>query len=1088
MLKRMLLFLCLVGVFGLGTTVASAQAQSASADLTGTVADPSRAYIGGATITVTNIATGLQRTAATDPTGTYRIPLLPPGEYEIKAEMNGFAPQRRRGVALTVGQTVNISFELAIGIKSEVEVVETSLPLIETERTHQAGTITQKAITNLPINGRNFLDFARLTPGVVEENPTILDAQLPFTPSSGLSFAGQNGRANSVQIDGVDNNDIGTNGVRPTISQEAVREFQINRSSYSAEFGRASGGVINIVSRSGTNEFHGNFYNFFRNERLDARNTFAAGQKSRPPFKRNQPGFTFGGPLSRDKTFFFAAYEGLIRRESSFTSILSDPSILLPTTGQQDLINTLSASGDPALAAQARQLATLLTTSSNSPLPTAAQPFPLNRLTYRLLSDATGAFPVRETSSTGSLRFDHSLSEQDYFFLRYNTTNNSRNGLRVGGLVAPSGGFNLAIRDHNVVFGNTHNFRNSATNELRFQYVRSIFKSDPADSLGPRVEIAGIGSFGRDIFGASDRTQRRFQIVDNYAIARGKHSLKAGIDYSGFGIDFVSPAQGGNIEFAQLNIPLASVLDARTTSQLTTLLSTPRAAGGLERPDLIPVVTAQPLTTIQQFNFGFARAIDQGFGNPSANLPGQIFGLYLQDNLKILPNLLINMGLRYDYQMQPDGVPTDGNNFGPRLSFAYDPFKDGKTVIRGGVGVNFQSLYSLAGFLSVLGNNLLSTNILVSADSRLTPITPDSVCGQALSAGTPPSFCFFQQLVGRGLLNFPSTRTIPESAYLTLAGLTRETSTNKAVLRLAPDAITPYSVQSSFGIDRQFGGDWNVSLNYMVNHGLHLLRLRQVNALPHPSVQDVFGRPALIARADQTRLADYVLETAGSSIYHGLAVSANKRFSRLYQIIGSYTFGKAIDDSTDFIIEQGPQDPTNPGADRSLSSFNVRHRLSFSAILNSPYTNAAAGSWYQRALADFYFAPIITARSGFPFNIRTGIDINFDNNNNDRPFAVGRNTGLGPLFYAVDMRLGRRVAIGTDTGRSVEFIFDVFNLFNRVNYRQVNSTTGGVLFLDQLGFTDVRVKGSSRIPASSFGGFTSAYDPRVLQLAIKLNF
>src|SRR5215475_7229661 len=334
MLEQVLKVLCLLSALGLGALPVFAQARSSAADLTGVVLDSTKTLLPGATVTATNVATGLARSGASNSDGDYRIPLLPPGVYDVKIEVNGFNSQIKRGVTLTVGQTLTLNFDLTLGGPKESIFVETDDPLVETERTHQASTITQRPINNLPINGRNFLDFARLTPGVVEESPTVTSVQIGPLTTSGLSFGGQNGRANSVQIDGVDNNDTTSNGVRPTISQEAVREFQINRSGYNAEFGRATGGVINIVSKSGANEFHGDVYNYFRNERLDARNTFATTQRQDPPFKRNQPGFTFGGPIKKDRTFFFTAYEGLIRRESAFTTILADPSILQPTPGQ----------------------------------------------------------------------------------------------------------------------------------------------------------------------------------------------------------------------------------------------------------------------------------------------------------------------------------------------------------------------------------------------------------------------------------------------------------------------------------------------------------------------------------------------------------------------------------------------------------------------------------------------------------------------------------------------------------------------------------------------------------------------------------
>ncbi|HEY8459516.1 MAG TPA: hypothetical protein VIM99_04000 [Blastocatellia bacterium] len=974
---------------------------------------------------------------------------------------------------LTVGQALTLNFEMAIGSLEKTVVIDTDEPLVETERTHESATITQRPINKLPINGRNFLDFARLTPGVVEESPTITGAQVGALTTSGLSFAGQNGRANSVQIDGVDNNDTSSNGVRPTISQEAVSEFQINRNGYDAEFGRATGGVINIVSKSGTNQFHGNAYNYFRNERLDARNAFATGQPNDPPFKRNQPGFTFGGPIKKDRTFFFTAYEGLIRRESAFTTILADSSILQPTPGQQDLIATLVGSGAPNLVALGQQLQTMLTISAGSPSP-------LARNVFNLLNSSSGAFPIIQTSSVGSVRLDYGLNEQDFLFLRYSLTNDSQRNIGVGGLFAPSSGFDIGSRDSTFVFGETHVFKSGSSNEFRFQSIRNTYNVNTVDPFGPRYQVAGIGSFGREFYSPSERTQRRIQFLDNFSLLRGRHNFKFGADFSRYTIDTVSAVfLGGLIDFAQLNIPLAQALGPDATEQLVSAL------GSLGRPDLAPVVTTHPLTTVQQMSFGFARSINQGFGSPNAQFTGQILGLYAQDGFKARPNLYLSFGLRYDYDLQPSGTPRDGNNFGPRFSFAYSPFNNQRTVIRGGGGVYYQSLFTGLAFISsILSNGVIST-LLVSADPLLTPISPTSTCGLALP--TPPSFCFYQQLVNLGLLTVPSTGVIPESAYQTLLGLTRATSSNRLLVRLAPDVVNGYGAQGSLGIDRQIGRDWNVSINYLFNRGLKLIRPRQANALPNPSKLDAFGRPALVGRVDQTRLADFLFESAGSSTYHGMAVSVNKRFNRHYQVIGSYTFSKAISDADDVNFELGPQDPTNPRADRGLSSFDMRHRMSVAAIFESPF-RGGDGRFIGRALSDFYLSPVVTARSGFPFDIRTGVDVNLDSNNNDRPFMVGRNTGLGPWFFSADLRVGRRIGFSADSPVALELIFDAFNIFNRTNFRDVNNVTGGALFLDQLGITDVRVTGTSENAASQFRGFTSAYAPRVIQLGAKLSF
>src|SRR5262245_56690486 len=826
MLKQIVKVFFLLIAIGLGTLPALAQARSSSADITGVVQDPGKSVVRGATVTATNLDTGLTRKGASDLNGVYRIPLLPPGEYEVKVEVSGFNTQIRKNLTLTVGETLTLNFDLTLGGPKESLFVETNEPLVETERAHQSSTITQRPINNLPINGRNFLDFTRLTPGVVEESPTITSIQIGPLTTSGLSFAGQNGRANSVQIDGVDNNDTSSNSVRPTISQEAVSEFQINRSGYNAEFGRATGGVINIVSKSGTNKFHGNVYNYFRNERLDARNAFATAQRRDPPFKRNQPGFTFGGPIMKDRTFFFTAYEGLIRPESAFTTILADPTILQPTSSQQDLINTLINSGAPSLVAQGQQLQALLTTSPNSPLPGA-------RHTFNLLNSSNGAFPIIQNASTGSIRVDHGLSEQDFIFFRYSLTNDSQHNTGVGGLFAPSAGFDIGSRDNTFVLGETHVFSNGLSNEFRFQSIRNTYNCDTVDPFGPRYNIAGIGVFGREFSSPSDRTQRRIQFLDNFSLPRGRHNVKFGADYSRYTIDTVSAVfLGGNIDFAQLPIPLGFVLPQVlpvSAQQFVTSLASPPAVGGLGRPDiaqLAQTVLMQPLTTIQQLNFGLARSINQGFGNPNAQLDGQILGLYLQDSFKARPNLSLSFGLRYDYDLQPAGAPRDNNNFGPRFSFAYEPFNDQKTVIRGGGGVYYQSLYTGIAFIpTILGNGAIST-VLVTADPSVTPASPTSTCGQTPAGSAFPSFCFYQQLVARGLLTFPSTRIIPESAYSNLLGVTRATSANRLLLRLAPDIVNGYGAQASLGIDRQIGRDWNVSINYLFDRGVKLVRPR----------------------------------------------------------------------------------------------------------------------------------------------------------------------------------------------------------------------------------------------------------------------
>src|SRR5262245_49634786 len=289
------------------------QSQTASGEIKGTVTDYTGAVLPGAMITITNIETGVERSAVSDTTGSFRLLLLPPAQYEVKVQREGFSSYTRRPLQVTVGETVSVGVVLQLASVQQEVLVREVATQVETEKTQQSDTITEKQIDNLPINERNFLNFSLLTPGVTDSK-ALISFTLPQAPTSGLSFLGQNGRSNNVTIDGVDNNDDAVAAVRSTMSQEAVQEFQINRSNFSAEFGRAGGGLINIVSKSGTNRLNGSVFAFMRNEALDARNPFAFGannSKIDPPYNRVQAGFILGGPIKKDRTFFFLSYEGL---------------------------------------------------------------------------------------------------------------------------------------------------------------------------------------------------------------------------------------------------------------------------------------------------------------------------------------------------------------------------------------------------------------------------------------------------------------------------------------------------------------------------------------------------------------------------------------------------------------------------------------------------------------------------------------------------------------------------------------------------------------------------------------------------------
>src|SRR5216684_3989106 len=531
---------------------AFSQAQMSSGNIKGAVTDSTNSVVPGASITLTSIATGVERRAVTDVLGTFRFFVLPPTSYELKISSSGFAAMTRRPIQVTVGETVVVDAQLQPATLQQEVLVQEALPMLEVEKMQQSDTITEERIENLPINERNFLNFSLLTPGVTDANGMVTFS-LPQASASGLSFLGQGGRSNSVTIDGVDNNDDAVGSVRSTVSQEAVREFQINRSNYSAEFGRASGGLINIVSKSGTNKWNGDIFAFMRNQALDARNAFAFGPGGTaidPPYSRQQAGFTIGGPIKKDRTFLSLSYEGLRQRESRFVTFLENSSVLQPTPSQKSLIAALSTNPSASLRAIGATLGTVLTTSD--------QVFPD---TMKLLRSNSGVFPFRNNDNTASLRLDHSISEPSQVFGRLTFTDSGTIGGNFGGLRGPSRGTSRKIQDYAALFGNTYFFNPNRVNEFRFQFANREFDVYSTDAYGPEITINGVASLGRDYFLPSTRNEKRYEWLDNYTAVAGRHELKFGGDFNY--IPFQTTTEvflGGRFIFGEA-VPWAAAID-----------------------------------------------------------------------------------------------------------------------------------------------------------------------------------------------------------------------------------------------------------------------------------------------------------------------------------------------------------------------------------------------------------------------------------------------------------------------------------------------------------------------------------------------
>src|SRR5215213_3482048 len=410
-MKKMKNIFWLLLCISIGAASLFAQA-TATAELRGSVTDPNGSAIAGASVTATDNAKGTTRTVVTDDSGNYVILSLPPSTYTVKVTANGFSAKTVNNVLLEVGQQSALDVNLTIGnVDAVVDVLQDEQQIVDTERTQQSTVISARQLNNLPINRRNFLDFALLTPGVNDADNVndSTDFRVAQTPQSGLSFGGNNGRGNSINVDG-STADTAAGGARNVVSQEAVQEFQVDRNSYSAEFGGASGGMVNIVSKTGNNEFHGSLFGYFRDKTFDARNAFDFNPEGKSPYNRQQFGGSIGGKIIENRTFFFASAEGLRQNQTSFVTLngsLTNGLKISPATAagdQNGFLNYLASR--PAFAPLATGVRGVLTVPSAR--------------TANLYGATNGQFPANEDSALISGRIDHRFSDKDTGFIRLN--------------------------------------------------------------------------------------------------------------------------------------------------------------------------------------------------------------------------------------------------------------------------------------------------------------------------------------------------------------------------------------------------------------------------------------------------------------------------------------------------------------------------------------------------------------------------------------------------------------------------------------------------------------------------------------------
>src|SRR5579859_3829182 len=1087
------------------TGMAYAQGVGASGDIRGTVTDPSGAVVTNATVTATDVAKGIKHTVATDNNGQYRLTGLQPAAYSLSVSKSGFQSELAKNVVVNVGQTSTVDFPMKVSQVSEQVEVTAEPPVVETERGAQANVVTEQTIRDLPINRRDYLTFTLLAPAVSDSTRLASDQdyRVKQTPQSGLSFYGSNGRGNSVTVDGGEVNDD-AGGVRLNMSQDAVQEFQINRSNYGADLGGASGATINIVTKSGGNDVHGTLFGYFRNDALDAANPFsvtqalapgqtfnpavtdAAGKHIKDDLSRQQFGGSIGFPIKKEKTFLYSSFEGLLSDAQNAVPLLSNTATLRPSTGQQAIINALNAHpgnvpcfpSTPAIPGPVcAGIYSNIFTVSQSTGASAGQ-IARNSFLVNQLEGNGGLFPYATRLYLASTRFDHQFSDRNQVALRYSFGHDLEQNPDVTSLTGFSRGSSVKAFDNTLLGSWFHQFSSTTLNEARVQWNYSNFDVNPNVPGEVGLDIPGFGNLGTQIFLPSFTIMRRYEFADNMTLVRGKHNIKFG------GYELYR----GNHSESHTFFPGRFVFGNLPGGILSPCLQVPAACG--------LTASAATIDSIQSAALGLPQFYQQGFGNPIYNYPRPFTAAFVQDQWSMTSNFTLNVGVRYELDSQYGALPTDKNNVAPRVSFAWDPFKDHKTVIRAGYGIFYSPIYGqIADVVQTLG----LVNGVRPIAQTFVPLTG--------VPGAPPSLtsaAIFQTLFAQGKVQC-TTPAAGNAACITPGDLTQFginiTHTGpvpplSVLFSGQPNYQNPYSQQAEVGIEREITRGWAVSLSGIYVHTIGLPVALDTNALPTaPIVNAPVGLSGVSATvpihawnapgcsgagiftcfANPLRLQTDQYSSKGSALYEGAILEVKKRFSTHFSVLGNYTLSKAFDTTTDFNSDFGPVDNTNLAAERALSTFDQRHKVVIATIVDT-------GNNGGRLLSGFQLAPIFRYNSGHPFNLLAGADLNGDRHStNDRPIGAARNTGLGPDFMDFDMRITRRFKMGERA--NLQLLAEGFNLANRTNFASVNNIVGRTV----IGNT-FNVKGSSALSPSTPLGFTSAFPMRQLQFGIRVGF
>jgi outer membrane receptor protein involved in Fe transport len=1012
------------------------QSQATTGNIEGRVLDPNGAVVPGVNVTATNQQTGLEKTAIVDEDGNFRLIFLPPGTYRVVATGGqGFQPATLENVSVSVGGKTPLDITLGIGTASTTIDVSAEVPVVETTRTSISTTVNERDIENLPVSGRNYLDFATLTPGVIRDP----------TRQGDLSVGGQKGTLNNLQVDGTDNNNtffgqaFGRTGVRPPyqFSEESVKEFQVNQNGFSAEFGRAGGAVINVVTKSGTNQFHGGGFEYFRDESLNANAPNVKGQQGvdfdlgrrldrnkRPPQQINQFGFRLGGPIVKNRAFFFGTYDGQ----------------------RQDLPNVVEP---PNLGAQSAAIQ--------------------NLLRPRLMP-----YQISRNQDVYLIKTDISINSANQLSVRFNRQNFTGVNNEFTGALATEehSGDSLA---RTTTFSGTlaSTLTSNIVNEFRFQFARDA-EPGTANSDLPETQIQTGNGFlllGRNNFSPRETTIRRAQFIDNISYVRGQHNFKTGVDLN---FDRI------------LNFFPGFFSGQYTFNSYADFASNANCAA-------VRTPAGQPLPNCPSgFQQRFALPNTSG---ATSNPNSSDYAVFLQDDWRVTPRLTLNLGVRYDYQnlaqpeiQNPDPVllaagfdtsrqPQDENNIAPRAGFAYDVRGNGKTVVRGGYGIFYGRTTAIMLGTAHTGNGRQTTGVTFSGAANIAAagLTYPNVITTPPSAasGRPDIFLFAddyaQPYVQQGRIGVEHelmTNMSVSVTYLFFKGVHLSRTRDVNLFPPVPVTATGFNGQT-YTVERFPGTGANANAQFTSTTPL---------------------RPF----ANYNRIN--LFESTANSRYNGLAVQVQRRFSRNFQFLANYTYSKANDDKPDqtAVVPGGGDDAKivqnqlNLRQDYGAADSDLRHRFVFSPVYEFGRFTRSDNRVLRALLSGFGISSIIQLQSGFAYSQTVGADLNRDGNSrNDRVPGTRRNEFYTPSTYQFDARLTRTIPIRESM--RLRLILEGFNIFNRANVALVNTNFFRTAPATSVGGVNT-ITLTQPFANSAFGLPRAFLTPRELQLAIKFDF